>query len=300
MKYFLIFLMLFFCFQSFAQTTDQIRAQMAKIRQTTNWNDPAAAAKANEQIRELAKKLMAVNIDTGGTGSTQQQKNDENSKDAQKLNELSREMIDQKIDIWSQIWKSAVGGKGADILLAEPLRDKIVQEFKDDESPSATNADYFSEKDLLVIDMSLPTAQQLINQMEYYKSIKTLVVTGGKNGAIVNLNDILTKASAYPLKELYIINFKHFVNTIPQKVGLFGKLNLLALFNNNIEKLPPGVGNLTSLKVLYVDMNPLITLEPVITSLKQLDTIGVAKTKISDEELERIRQSLTKCKILEQ
>lgn len=300
MKYFLIFLMLFFCFQSFAQTTDQIRAQMAKIRQTTNWNDPAAAAKANEQIRELAKKLIAVNIDTGGTGSTQQQKNDENSKDTQKLNELSREMIDQKIDIWSQIWKSAVGGKGADILLAEPLRDKIVQEFKDDESPSATNADYFSEKDLLVIDMSLPTAQQLINQMECYKSIKTLVVTGGKNGAIVNLNDILTKASAYPLKELYIINFKHFVNTIPEKVGLFGKLNLLALFNNNIEKLPPGVGNLTSLKVLYVDMNPLITLEPVITSLKQLDTIGVAKTKISDEELERIRQSLTKCKILEQ
>lgn len=300
MKYFLIFLMLFFCFQSFAQTTDQIRAQMAKIRQTTNWNDPAAAAKANEQIRELAKKLIAVDIDTGGTGSTQQQKNDENSKDTQKLNELSREMIDQKIDIWSQIWKSAVGGKGADILLAEPLRDKIVQEFKDDESPSATNADYFSEKDLLVIDMSLPTAQQLINQMEYYKSIKTLVVTGGKNGAIVNLNDILTKASAYPLKELYIINFKYFVNTIPEKVGLFGKLNLLALFNNNIEKLPPGVGNLTSLKVLYVDMNPLITLEPVITSLKQLDTIGVAKTKISDEELERIRQSLTKCKILEQ
>jgi Leucine-rich repeat (LRR) protein len=175
-----------------------------------------------------------------------------------------------------------------------------VQEFKDDESPSASNADYFSEKDLLVIDMSLPTAQLLINQMENYKSVKTLVVTGGKNGAIVNLNDILSKAAAYPLKELYIINFKHFVKTIPQKVGSFSKLNLLALFNNNIEKLPPGVGNLTSLKILYVDMNPLITLEPVITSLAQLDTLGVAKTKISAEELERLGQSLTKCKILEQ
>ncbi|MCK7539002.1 MAG: hypothetical protein MZV63_52735 [Marinilabiliales bacterium] len=43
-----------------AQTTqspEQIRAQMAKIRQTTNWDDPAAAEKANAEIKKLAGQL---------------------------------------------------------------------------------------------------------------------------------------------------------------------------------------------------------------------------------------------------
>jgi hypothetical protein len=304
MKYLLLIACIFFWIVGAGQNSqspEQIRAQMAKIRQTTNWDDPAAAKKANEQIKELAKKLMSGNNAMGGGGQQQQQQGgDTGSKDGQKMSELNQEMINQKMDIYSQIWKAAAGGKGADILLAEPLREEIVQEFKDDESPVAGNADYFSEKDLLVIDMSLPTAQLLIDQMENYKSIKTLVITGGKNGAMVNLNDILTKAASYPLRELYIINFKQFVKSIPQKVGNFSKLELLALFNNNIEKLPPGVGNLSSLKILYVDINPLQTLEPAISSLTRLDTLGVAKTKIPEDELKRIAQSLANCKILKQ
>lgn len=304
MRYFLLILTIFLssvCFSQNTQSPEQIRQEMARIRQTTNWDDPAAAKSANEKIRELAKKLMAANgSGMGGGGQNQSGSADNTSKDAQKLNELNQEMLDQKMKIYDQIWKAAAAGKGADILLAEPLRDEIVQEFKDDESPSAANADYFSEKDLLIIDMSLPHVQLLIDQMENYKSIKTLVVTGGKNGAIVNLNDILTKATAYPLKELYIINFKQFVKTIPLKIGNFNRLELLALFNNNLEKLPPGVGNLTSLKILYVDINPIQTLEPAINSLTKLDTLGVAKTQIPADELKRIAQSLSNCKILEQ
>lgn len=305
MKFLLMFFTVFLWLTTVSQNTqspEQIRQEMARIRQTTNWDDPVAAKKANEQIRELAKKLMAANSNTMGGGGTgqNQQTGDNTSKDAQKLNELNQEMIDQKMKIYDQIWKAASGGEGADILLAEQLRDEIVQEFKDDESPTAVNSDYLNEKDLMIIDMSLPTAQLLIDQMENYKSIKTLVVTGGKNGAMVNLNDILTKAAAYPLKELYIINFKQFVKSIPQKIGNFSKLELLALFNNNIEKLPPGVGSLSSLRILYVDINPLQTIEPAINSLTQLDTLGVAKTKISDHELKRIGGLLANCKILEQ
>ena len=61
MKHFLIsFLVLFFMLPVLAQnklSADQIRQQMAKIRQTTNWNDPAAAKKANEEIKKLAGQL---------------------------------------------------------------------------------------------------------------------------------------------------------------------------------------------------------------------------------------------------
>lgn len=60
MKYFLLIISL--CIWNIAvsqntQMTEQIRAQMAKIRQTTNWDDPAAAKKANEEIKKLAQKL---------------------------------------------------------------------------------------------------------------------------------------------------------------------------------------------------------------------------------------------------
>lgn len=39
------------------QTPEQIRQQMAKVRQSTNWDDPAAAKKANEEIKRLANLL---------------------------------------------------------------------------------------------------------------------------------------------------------------------------------------------------------------------------------------------------
>src|ERR1035437_616476 len=34
-----------------------IRQEMATIRQTTNWDDPVAAKKANEEIQKLAKQM---------------------------------------------------------------------------------------------------------------------------------------------------------------------------------------------------------------------------------------------------
>ena len=57
---FATFVLLFFCQILYAQNqsdTDAIRKQMAKIRQTTDWNDPAAAKKANEEIKKLSGQL---------------------------------------------------------------------------------------------------------------------------------------------------------------------------------------------------------------------------------------------------
>ena len=57
---FTAFLLFIFSLTSFAQNqadAEAIRKQMAKIRQTTDWNDPAAAKKANEEIKKLAQQL---------------------------------------------------------------------------------------------------------------------------------------------------------------------------------------------------------------------------------------------------
>ncbi|HPS84027.1 MAG TPA: hypothetical protein PLA88_06910, partial [Bacteroidales bacterium] len=145
MKYVLMAFIIFLCGLANAQTTqspEQIRQQMAKIRQTTNWDDPAAAKKANDQIRELAKKLMAGNSMPGAMSGQQQQGGSTNPRDAQKLNNLKQEMSDYKLDLVSQIWKAAAGGENADFLLAEPLRKEIVQEFKDDESSEVKSVDW--------------------------------------------------------------------------------------------------------------------------------------------------------------
>jgi tetratricopeptide (TPR) repeat protein len=59
-----VFILIVFCISSIiaqaqasAEESARIRQQMAKIRQTTNWDDPAAAKKANEEIQKLAIQL---------------------------------------------------------------------------------------------------------------------------------------------------------------------------------------------------------------------------------------------------
>ena len=72
MRYVLMVLILFVCALVSAQTAqspDQIRAQMAEIRRTTNWDDPVAAEKANAEIRKLAKQLMLSGNQQAGAGT---------------------------------------------------------------------------------------------------------------------------------------------------------------------------------------------------------------------------------------
>lgn len=197
-----------------------------------------------------------------------------------------------------QILKSASEGKNSSISLGKPLKDKIIKEYKNDESPEIRNQEYFEDINLLIIDMSLKTIQSTIDQMGKFKSIKILVITGGAFGSPVNLNDLLTRARNYPLEELYIFNFKNYVKAVPKKVGHFKNLITLSLINNQIHNLPLEVGTLTRLKKLYVDVNPISSLLPTVSNLKQLEKLGIGKTKITELEIKKIEQLLPNCKIL--
>jgi tetratricopeptide (TPR) repeat protein len=61
MKRLLLVIFLFLPLIAFTQNNqpgrEQIRAKMQQIRQNTNWDDPAAAQKANEEIKKLASQL---------------------------------------------------------------------------------------------------------------------------------------------------------------------------------------------------------------------------------------------------
>ncbi len=76
MRYVLMVLMLCLSALVSAQTgqsPDQIRAQMAEIRRTTNWDDPAAASKANAEIKKLAAQLTGGKPPLNSQGNQQTQ-----------------------------------------------------------------------------------------------------------------------------------------------------------------------------------------------------------------------------------
>jgi Leucine-rich repeat (LRR) protein len=268
-------------------TPQEIKELMSQIREDTDWSDPVASKKANEQIKKLSKQLMMSKVNNNPTNQT----------DSVKA-ELQKENIENISKTWNQMMESAKLGENADILLGKPVRDEIIEEFKNDESPIIKNPDYFNEQTLLVIDMSLKTVQRTIDQMDKYKSIKILVITGGKFGSSVDLDDLLKRAKNYPLEELHIINFKIFVNSVPKQIKQFKNLKLLSVLNNNINSFPMELGSLKSLQTLYVDINPISTLLPTVGKLKQLEKLGVGKTGISESEIAQIKQLLPNCEVL--
>lgn len=305
MRYVLMVLILCLSALAGAQTTqspDQIREEMARIRRTTNWDDPAAAKKANEEIRDLAKKLMSGANPQGGYGSgtgsgTGNGQGNPDSNDAAELAKINQEMAEQKLDLYSQIWKAAAGGEGADILLAEPLREKIVNEYKEEDArkPIPFVAE---ELEVLMIDVSMRGVQAVIDIMPTYKSISTLVITNSQGPVPVDLPAILKNAADYPLKELYIVNLGVYVTTLPQEVTQFRNLRTLGIFNNRITSLPPVIENMTALKKLYVDNNPLKTTFPVLSALHNLEELGLVNTEVTESEIARIESMYPACKVL--
>lgn len=277
-----------FC-QKTARSPEQIRKEMAEIRRNTNWGNDAEAAKSQAKIEALSKELMMA-------GKAQQQQAAGMQVDSAKLEEEAQ----YKMDLWKQMMAGVDQGESGDILLAKPLREKIVEEYKNDESPKIKNPQYFEEQTFLCIDMSVPTIQRIIDQMENFKAIKTLMITCSKGPVDVDLDDLLTRAKNYPLEQLHIINFKQFVTDVPETIDQFPKLHMLSLFNNDIRQLPASVAHLVSLQTLYVDMNPVSTLMPMISSLNKLETLGIAKTNISESEIEQLKALLPNCKILAQ
>ena len=289
MKYFFIYMFLFLSvvgINAQTQNAAQIRQKMSEIRKNTNWENKIEAKKANEEIQKLAKQLMTQGKNKNVSG------NEEMQEEVEKEEEY-------KAKINNQVLKSVLQGEEADILLAEPIREEIVEDYKDDESPAVKNPAYFEKMTMLCIDMSLPTVQRTIDQMKKFTSVKTLIITGGKFGVPVNLDDLLTRAADYPLEQLYIINFKQFVPTVPLQVAKFKNITLLSLLNNKIQKLPVEVGTLTNLKTLYVDINPIKTLLPAISKFKQLENLGIGKTNVSSSEIEKIKQLLPNCNIMQ-
>jgi Leucine-rich repeat (LRR) protein len=275
--------------QKITKSADQINEEIARIKHDTNWESDAASDSANVKIKRLAKQLMLLN--------EQEHAQEKGQKIDSANTEDMKKGVEYRMKLWEQMEESAVKGEEADVLMAEPVRKEIVEDYQNDDDKTINPA-IAAESNILVLDLSMPGIQVLIDQMKSFKSINTLIITGGVNGASVNLYDILERAKNYPLTELYIICFKSFVTSIPENISKFRNLQTLGLFKNNLPSLPTVTGNFSLLKVLYTDYNPMKTLFPTISLFKNLETLGIVKTGITMTEVSELKQILPNCKIL--
>lgn len=267
----------------------KIKKQMATIRQSTNWGNEEEAKVAYTKIAELSKQLMMIKA---------KQQAQENGKpiDAQ-TNELIEKGVEYKMQVWGQIQKSAAAGEGADVLLAKPLREDIVEAYKEEDTrkPVPLMTDNL---DVLMIDMSLKGIKALIDNMSLFKSITKLIITSSEPNVPVDLSYILRNAAAYPLKELYIINFGVYVTELPSEISRFDSINILGIFNNNIAAIPKVIADFKVLREVYIDNNPLATTFPVISQLSNLEVLGLMNTKVSEKEISTLKEMYPACKIL--
>ena len=295
MKYvFFIFLIVFAFAGLEAQNTGEnatsIRQQMATIRQSTDWDDPVAAKKANEQIRELSKKLMVAGKAPADLP---------NSLSKEEADRAKEEAVDDKMRMIGQIMKSVAGGEGADILLGEPVREEIVEDYQKDDDKTIKNSEYLQSMTFLLINMSMPGIDLVIKQMPNFKGIKTLVIISGGKAVSTDFQTILNNAKGYPLESLYITDFGIFLDKLPPQVFKFSNLQKLGIYNNRINSLPPEMESFANLKELYIDVNPITSLSPWIAKMSNLQKLGIGNTKVSTTDIAAIKTQLPNCQILE-
>jgi ethanolamine utilization microcompartment shell protein EutS len=263
-----------------------IRNELRSLRKKTADNDKKVRARIDALMKQL-QKLQAQRDAAESQARGEAKPEDDDDKAV-----MTREAM------WDKVQETAAKGKVAKLDLAEPVREKVTEEYKEDRDTSIRNPTYYQEARVLIIDLSRKEAQVLIDLLDKFSGITTLILTGGVNGAQVNLDLILKRARHLPLNELYIFNFRGFVSSIPDSISTFEGLTTLSLFNNTIRTLPSAVGKLQQLRTLHVDINPISSLFPAVKELSFLEEIGVAKTNISAAELQQLAELLPNCKVV--
>jgi hypothetical protein len=266
-----------------------IQAEIRKIRKRTDWSNEQAVTKSNDQIKNLLRQLEKGRLQQEAAKGMERGEAPPDQEDQPVVNRAS---------VREQVQKTAAEGRGAALNLTGELRKKIVEEYKEERKPEISNPAFFAEMTTLVINIETPQGQATIKQLDKFISVRRLIISGGKSGGPINLEDVFRMAAKLPLEELHIINFRAFVVAIPESLAAFKALSKLALYNNAIQNLPASISSLTALKALYVDVNPLSSVLPVVEKLPELKTLGLAKTKVSGAEISSIRKSLPQCKVI--
>lgn len=266
-----------------------IRAEMMKIRRSTNWNDPKAVQEANERVRQLNAQLEANRL---------KQEASKAGASATEAVEAAQTSVINRATVLDKVQQSAKENRGTNLVFNNELRQQIVKEYEEERDPKITGKAFLETVTTLVINIETPEGQAALKQLDQFTSVRRLFISGGRAGAPINLEDVFIRAQKLPLEELQIYNFRMFVSSIPERIGQFKRLTKLALFNNGLRNLPVSIGSLGSLTTLLVDVNPIVSVLPVAQRLSGLKELGIVQTKVPAEEIAQLRTILPQCKVM--
>lgn len=265
-----------------------IRNELRDLRKKSANNDKRVRARIDALMLQL-QKLQAQRDAAESQARGEARPDDDDDKSV-----ITREAM------WGKVQEAAAKGKGTKLDLAEPVRQEVARIYEEDRDTSIKNPSAYQVQSFLLIDFSRPEASLQVDLLDKFSAVETLVLTGGESGAPVDLELVLKKAAKLPLVDLYIINFRGYVSALPTIVAGFRSLETLALFNNNILRLPQSLAGLKQLSRLYLDMNPIKTVLPQVSELPGLIELGIAKTGISGPEQAELVKVLPDCKVLVQ
>lgn len=179
------------------------------------------------------------------------------------------------------------------------LAEEILDDFTEGDDTSSTSYEFMQVMPFLLLNLDRPDRRFITESgFDLPNNLDVLILRGNGSGMPVDFNSLLSELSGVKIRELYITNDKEGVSQIPGDIGSLKNLKILGLFGNNISQLPNSIGELTQLEELYLDANPIAELPKSISELKALKILGIALTKISSFEKERIQKLLPNCKIL--
>ncbi|MGC3996294.1 MAG: hypothetical protein QM767_01655 [Anaeromyxobacter sp.] len=153
--------------------------------------------------------------------------------------------------------------------------------------------------EIWAVDVDRPDPRLPPDQLSSCTGLKVLFVVGARTGKPVDLEPILAQVAGLELEELYAVGLGKRLVQVPAAVGRLGSLRILALSGNGLTRLPPELGRLRSLEQLYVDQNPLAALPPALGELGRLQLLGVARTPLPPAEKARLKTQLPHLELLE-
>ncbi|NBU33319.1 hypothetical protein EB118_01355 [bacterium] len=131
------------------------------------------------------------------------------------------------------------------------------------------------------------------NSSQTIQSGKT-IVDRSNQGLTEFPKDVLSKTGT---TELYIQNNK-LTGAMPAEIRKLSSLQILDASNNMMTGVPAEVGQLTKLKMLNLANNQLTGLPNELGKLTQLETLDLRGNNVSMQDLNVIKQTLTKTTIL--
>lgn len=298
-SYWVLFLILFFITgtllghaqNSTANTAESIIAEINRITANTNWSNEAAAKAAVSKIETLTKQLNSNTIQDSTEPEEPDSPNDEQSlKPTLNKNVMYAKALDAA-------FKAGTDALDADFDMAGPLREKIKSEYEEEEK------DQFSletkdEPKTLIIDFTLPEGPKLYKSLANYKMIEHLIFLNGSYSNSFNVDQAVKMSAHLPLKSIGFLAFGSKVRTIPDDIGLFKELREIIWIGNEVVSIPPLASKCELLENLYLDGNPIVQIATSVAGLKHLKKIGLGKTKITEDELNRLKNMFPACQIL--